>query len=101
MSADMNAETGDGPRAVRRGRRVRWVVAGVAVLAVLGVGTGVVLTRLSGRPAAAAEAPSPVQTAEVSKVDLAERRSVTGKLGYGTEHQLSGRRQGTITGLPA
>jgi peptidoglycan hydrolase-like protein with peptidoglycan-binding domain len=97
----MTEPMGEGPRAVRRGRRVRWVVAGVAVLAVLGVGTGVVLTRLSGRPAATAEAPSPVQTAEVSQVDLADRRSVSGKLGYGTEHQLSGRKQGTITALPA
>lgn len=97
----MSADLTDGPRAVRRGRRVRWVVAGVAVLAVLGIGTGVVLTRLSGRPAAAAEAPSPVKTADVSRVDLADRRSVSGKLGYGAEHQLAGRKPGTITALPA
>ena len=91
----------DGPRVVRRRRRVRWMVAGVVLIVVLGVGTGVVMTRQSNRPAAAAQAPSPVDTAEVTKVDLADRKSVTGKLGYGTEHTLSGRKQGTITALPA
>jgi peptidoglycan hydrolase-like protein with peptidoglycan-binding domain len=91
----------DGPRFVRRRRRVRWLIAGVVLIVVLGVGTGVVMTRQSERPAAAAEAPSPSDTAVVAKVDLTERRSVTGKLGYGTEHALSGRKQGTITSLPA
>jgi peptidoglycan hydrolase-like protein with peptidoglycan-binding domain len=92
----------DGPRAVRRRRRIRWVFAGVVVVAVLGTGTGVVLTRLGARPAAAApQAPPAVQTADVVRTDLAERRSVTGTLGYGTEHTLSGRRPGTVTGLPA
>jgi peptidoglycan hydrolase-like protein with peptidoglycan-binding domain len=81
---------------------VRWLVAGVVLIVVLGVGTGVVMTRQSNRPAAAAaQGPSPVDTADVVKVDLAERKTVTGKLGYGAEHTLSGRRQGTITGLPA
>ena len=92
----------DGPRAVRRRRRIRWLIAGVVLIVVLGVGTGVVMTRLSDRPAAAAATgPSPVDTAEVARVDLTDRRSVTGKLGYGEEKALSGRRQGTITGLPA
>src|SRR5262245_18074431 len=59
------------------------------------------MTRQSNRPAAAAQAPSQADTAEVTKVDLADRKSVTGKLGYGAEHTLSGRKQGTITSLPA
>jgi peptidoglycan hydrolase-like protein with peptidoglycan-binding domain len=37
----------------------------------------------------------------VATMNLAERRSVTGKLGYGAEHTLSGRKPGTITALPA
>jgi peptidoglycan hydrolase-like protein with peptidoglycan-binding domain len=92
----------EGPRAVRRRRRVRWMVAGVVLVVVLGVGTGVVLTRRSGTPAAAAaEAPDPVHTADVVQADLAERRSTSGTLGYGDEHTLTGRKQGTITALPA
>jgi peptidoglycan hydrolase-like protein with peptidoglycan-binding domain len=92
----------DGPRALHRRRRIRWLVIGVVVLAVLATGTGVVMTRLAARPAeAAAQGPPAVQTAEVAKADLAERRSLTGKLGYGAEHTLSGRKPGTITALPA
>jgi peptidoglycan hydrolase-like protein with peptidoglycan-binding domain len=94
--------TADGPRAVHRRRRVRWVVAGVVLIVVLGVGTGVVMTRQAARPAAAAGTPpTRAETAEVTKVDLADRRSVSGKLGYGTEKSLSGRKPGTITWLPA
>jgi peptidoglycan hydrolase-like protein with peptidoglycan-binding domain len=92
----------DGPRALHQRRRVRWVVVGVVLIVVAGTGTGVVLTRLSARPAEAApQAPSSSATAELSKVDLAERQTVTGKLGYGAEHTLSARKQGTITALPA
>jgi peptidoglycan hydrolase-like protein with peptidoglycan-binding domain len=77
------------------------VIAGVVVVVVLGVGTGVVMTRQGARPAAAAQGPSPAKTAEVSTVDLADQQTLTGKLGYGEERTLSGRKQGTITALPA
>lgn len=90
-----------GPEVVRGRRRLRWVVVGVSVLAVLGIGTAVAVTRLSSRPAAAAEAPDKPSTADVRLMDLAERETVTGELGYGSEQALSGRRQGTITALPA
>lgn len=76
------------------------MVTGVALIVVLGVGTGVLMTRQSNRPAAAAEGPSSSDTAEVTRVDLSERKTVSGKLGYGNEHTLSGRKQGTVTGLP-
>jgi peptidoglycan hydrolase-like protein with peptidoglycan-binding domain len=86
---------------MRRRRRVRWLVVGVTVLAVLGVGTAVAVTRLGNRPAAAAEPPDPPATAVVEKTDLAERETLTGELGYGTPQTLTGRRPGTVTALPA
>lgn len=89
-----------GPQTLRRRRRVRWVVTGVTVLAVLGVGTAVTLTRLGNRPAAAAEPPEPPATAAVRKADLVEKETVTGELGYGTAHTMNGRRPGTVTELP-
>jgi peptidoglycan hydrolase-like protein with peptidoglycan-binding domain len=86
---------------MRRRRRLRWLVVGVSVLAVLGIGTAVAVTRLGSRPVAAAEAPDKPETVAVRKMDLAERETVTGDLGYGTAQALSGRRPGTITALPA
>ena len=80
---------------------MRWLVTGVTVLAVLGIGTAVAVTRLGNRPAAAAESPDPPATAVVAKTDLAERETLTGELGYGTAQTLSGRRPGTVTALPA
>lgn len=90
-----------GPHAMRRRRRLRWVVVGVAVIAVLGVGTVVGVTRFGNEPTATATGPAPAETAEVTKVDLAERKTRTGQLGYGAEQVLTGKRAGTITGLPA
>lgn len=80
---------------------MRWLVVGVTVVAVLGVGTAVTVTRLGNRPAAAAESPDPPATAVVEKTDLAERETLTGELGYGTAQTLTGRRPGTVTALPA
>jgi peptidoglycan hydrolase-like protein with peptidoglycan-binding domain len=90
-----------GPHAMRRRRRLRWLVVGVSVLVVLGTGTAVAVTRLGSRPVAAATAPDKPDTVAVRKTDLAERQTVTGELGYGTAQKLNGRRQGTITALPA
>lgn len=89
-----------GPHVMRRRRRLRWLVVGVSVLAVLGVGTTVAITRLGSRPVAAAEAPDKPETVPVEKMDLAERETVTGELGYGTPQALTGRKPGTITALP-
>jgi peptidoglycan hydrolase-like protein with peptidoglycan-binding domain len=86
---------------MRRRRRLRWLAAGVSVLVVLGTGTAVAVTRLGSRPVAAAAAPSKPDTVAVRKVDLAERQTVTGELGYGTAQKLNGRRPGTITALSA
>jgi peptidoglycan hydrolase-like protein with peptidoglycan-binding domain len=90
-----------GPHVMRRRRRLRWLVVGVSVLVVLGIGTAVTVTRLGSRPVAAAEAPAAADTVAVRKMDLAEKETVTGELGYGTAQKLNGRRQGTITALPA
>lgn len=90
-----------GPHVMRRRRRLRWLVVGVSVLAVLGIGTAVTVTRLGSRPVAAAEQPDKPSTTQVKLMDLAERETVTGELGYGTAQALAGRRQGTITALPA
>ncbi|HEU5110545.1 MAG TPA: peptidoglycan-binding domain-containing protein, partial [Micromonosporaceae bacterium] len=97
---DLTATEG-GPRALRRRRRTRWLLAGIVLIVVLAVGTGVVLTRRSTPAAAAAAGPSAVDTAEVTQTDLAEQRGKSGKLGYGDEHTLAGRKPGTITALPA
>jgi peptidoglycan hydrolase-like protein with peptidoglycan-binding domain len=78
------------------------MIAGSAAVVALAVATTVVLTRVgSGSAVATPRGPAPAETAAVTKSDLADRRSVTGKLGYGTESSLSGQKQGTITGLPA
>lgn len=90
-----------GPHVMRRRRRLRAVVIGVTVLVVLAIGTAVAVTRLTNRPAAAAAPPEKTATAEVKQVDLAERETVSGELGYGAAQTLSGRRPGTITALPA
>jgi peptidoglycan hydrolase-like protein with peptidoglycan-binding domain len=90
-----------GPHAMRGRRRLRWVMVGLSVLVVLGIGTAVAITRLGGRPVAVAEVPKTPETVAVRRMDLAERESVSGDLGYGTPQVLTGRRPGTITGLPA
>nr|CEL19508.1 Putative peptidoglycan binding domain 1 [Kibdelosporangium sp. MJ126-NF4]CTQ94693.1 Putative peptidoglycan binding domain 1 [Kibdelosporangium sp. MJ126-NF4] len=78
------------------------MIAGSATVVALGVGSAVVLTQVStGSATAAPQAPAKAETAEVVKADLADRRSVSGKLGYGGETALAGRKQGTITGLPS
>jgi peptidoglycan hydrolase-like protein with peptidoglycan-binding domain len=77
------------------------MIVGSAIVVAMAVGAVVVLTRVgSGSAAAAPKGPAPVDTTTVTKSDLADRRSITGKLGYGTETTLAGQKQGTITGLP-
>lgn len=96
MSED---ETG-GPRGLHRRRRIRWLISVVVVLLVLGVGAVVLVTRVGRQDKAAAAGPEPAKTESVLKTNLSEQRSLEGKLGYGTERTLTGRKNGTITGLP-
>ena len=90
-----------GPHAMRSRRRVRWLVVGLTVLVVLGVGTAVAVTRLGGGPVTPVSAPAAPETVPVRRMDLAERETVSGDLGYGAAQTLTGRRPGTITKLPA
>ncbi len=90
-----------GPQVVRRRRRVRWVIAGIVLVVLLGVGTVVLFTRLASEKAEASpQSPAAAQTVEVVRMDLADKRTLTGKVGYGSERTLTGRKQGTITQLP-
>lgn len=91
----------EGPGAVRRGRRARWFVAAAIVVVVLGAASVVVLTRVSA-DASQEQKPGPaVEYATVKKTNLSEEESVSGKLGYGDERELSGRKPGTLTSFPA
>lgn len=98
MNIDIAAE--DGPRGLHRRRRIRWVVGIVVVLLVIGVAAVVLVTRVGRQEEAAAAGPEAARTETVTKADLSEQRSLDGKLGYGTERTLTGRKNGTITGLP-
>lgn len=78
------------------------MITGTAVIVALGVGTAVVLTRVGAGPATATpQGPAPTDTTEIVKTNLSDQRTVTGKMGYGSETTLSGHKQGTITWLPA
>ncbi|QWF81711.1 peptidoglycan-binding protein [Amycolatopsis sp. CA-230715] len=85
----------------RTNRRARWFVTGAVVVVVLGTVAAVILTRLGGEAAAGDKAPPPpVATATVTKGNLSEEETADGRLGYGAERGVSGRKQGTVTGLP-
>ncbi|TWP50025.1 peptidoglycan-binding protein [Lentzea tibetensis] len=82
--------------------RTRWLLAGLVTVLVIGTGSVVVVTRVAA-DRANAEPPKaePVKTAPVTRTDLADTQTVSGTLAYGAERPLAGRKQGTITGLPA
>ncbi|TWP45222.1 efflux RND transporter periplasmic adaptor subunit [Lentzea tibetensis] len=77
----------------------KWVITGVAVVALLG-GIGFAW---SNRPRAAPAATGPQQatTVEVTKTDLMNTAQFQGSLGYGPATTLTGRKPGTVTWLPA
>lgn len=85
----------------RTNRRARWFVTGAVVVVVLGTVAAVILTRLDGTASAGDKAPPPpVATATVAKGNLSESETADGRLGYGAERSVPGRKQGTVTGLP-
>lgn len=77
----------------------KWIISGVAVLALLG-GAGFAW---ANRPAPRAQPAGPenAETVAVTKTDLANTAEFPGTLGFGPATTLKGRRAGTVTWLPA
>ncbi|WP_394359894.1 peptidoglycan-binding protein [Amycolatopsis sp. SB7-3] len=90
----------EGPGGARRSRRARWFIIAAVLVVVVGTMSVVVLTRVTSEAQQVGQAPPPVETAKVEKTDLQEEEEANGKLGYGEESSLAGRKQGTITSLP-
>ncbi|MEW9551550.1 efflux RND transporter periplasmic adaptor subunit [Nonomuraea sp. NPDC050783] len=77
------------------------LLGGGAALAVAGTWTAVAVL-YDGGPPAAAPAPSPVPaTAEITRRDLAETKTVDGSLTYAGERRLSAGGSGVVTWTPA
>jgi hypothetical protein len=75
--------------------------AATSVVAVSAVtGTAVYLLRFHPSAAPAAK-PAPPQTTTIERTDLAISVTLQGTLGYGTTTPFTGRKSGTVTGLPA
>lgn len=83
-----------------RGHRARWFVGASVTVMVAGTGSVVVLTQVSEAQAPPVP-PPPVTTAAIAKTDLSEQEDTDGTLGFGAETDLTGRKPGTITALPA
>lgn len=80
----------------------RWLLAGLVTALVVGTGSVVVVTRVAAdRANAAPPQADPARVVPVVRTDLADQQTVSGTLAYGAERSLAGRKQGTITGLPA
>lgn len=89
-----------GPSVARRRRRKRavWIAVALAFAATAGT---VTFTRLVPAPASSAPQTPPPATTRVERTTLIDRIKVDGDLGSGTPVQVTGRRPGTITRLPA
>ncbi|MEV6908385.1 efflux RND transporter periplasmic adaptor subunit [Amycolatopsis sp. NPDC051071] len=80
----------------------KWLLPGLIVLTVLGVGGVTGYRWLTGpAPATASSAPADPRTVAVTKTDLADTTTFSGTLGYGAPTSLTGRKEGTVTWLPA
>ena len=76
----------------------RWIIAGVVALVV--VGGVLTLTWTRRAPAQSAPPPAP-RTVAVVKTDLTDVREFKAALGFGASQEVTGRRAGTLTWLPA
>ncbi|WP_434445610.1 peptidoglycan-binding protein [Lentzea sp. E54] len=76
----------------------RWLIAGVVSLVVVGGVLAFTLTRHAPAQPAQPQAP---RTVAVVKTDLTDVREFKANLGFGAAQQVTGRRPGTITWLPA
>ncbi|SEG72981.1 Multidrug efflux pump subunit AcrA (membrane-fusion protein) [Thermomonospora echinospora] len=78
-------------------------VLAVTTAAVLAVGGGITVTTAAmggGDEAAAGDRRLPKETAEVTRGDLVDTKTVDGTLGYGEEWPLMASASGIVTGLP-
>jgi hypothetical protein len=90
------------PGRSRSRRRLVVIVCVIVALSVMGLGLG--FARWAGRADAAdqkAEIVTPTATATVTRGDISTSRSISGTLGYGATHVVSGSGNGVITWLPA
>ncbi|AHH96542.1 peptidoglycan-binding protein [Kutzneria albida] len=78
----------------------KWVLTGVAVLAVTATAGVLAYTWTATGPPSAGAGPAPAQTVAIVRADLSDTREVAGTLGYGAETPLKGHKAGTITWLP-
>jgi len=84
----------------RRGHRTRWFAGAAVLVVVLGTGAVVVLSQASEARTPVVPPPA-VATASVTKTDLSDQEDADGTLGFGGESDVTGRKPGTITSLPA
>jgi hypothetical protein len=82
-----------------RSRVLTAVGAGAVLVLVAGIAGAQLLPSRSSSAAGAAK-PVKVQTAQVTRTDLATTTSLPGQLGYGTEHAVKAGADGEVTWLP-
>ncbi|MFI0418231.1 peptidoglycan-binding protein [Spongiactinospora sp. 9N601] len=83
-------------------RRKGALFAGVAAVAVIGGGTwAAVNSYRQGGPEPGGTAAPPPATAEITRTDLVDSESVSGKLTYAEERKVSYSGSGTVTAVPA
>ncbi|QKW13617.1 hypothetical protein [Verrucosispora sp. NA02020] len=83
---------------VRR-RGVRWIAVAL-VVAVLTVGTGIVVTRHRADAQPASRETDVVATTPIARRDLSTTRTLPGSIGYGPTRPLAGHLTATVTWLP-
>ena len=76
----------------------RWIIAGVAALVLV---SGVLALTWTRRAPARSTPPPAPQTVAVVKTDLTDVREFKATLGFGASQEVTGRRAGTLTWLPA
>jgi hypothetical protein len=84
----------------RRRRTLRWLVAGLVVVA-LAAGGAVAVTRHRAAAQPGPAESSAVATAKIERKDLSTTKSLPGTIGYGTARPLAGHKEATVTWLPA
>ncbi|KUL28777.1 efflux RND transporter periplasmic adaptor subunit [Actinoplanes awajinensis] len=84
----------------RRRGAVTWLV-GVVLVAALGAGTAVLVTRHRSAGAPVAAEPVSAETVRIERRDLSTTRKLSGSIGFGTARPLSGHTAATVTWLPA